>query len=122
MTGYDFTVRGGAADASVGHKRPYADRMAHDMRVPLVRLLEGAGGSVKSIESMGVSYVSEIVGWDYAVKCLSTVPVVAAALGPVAGLPAAEVPASHFSVMVKGAAQVFVGRPAARRARHGRDS
>jgi acetyl-CoA carboxylase carboxyltransferase component len=111
VTGYDFTVRGGAADASVGHKRPYADRMALETRVPLVRLLEGAGGSVKSIESMGVSYVSEIVGWDDAVKCLSTVPVVAAALGPVAGLPAAEVPASHFSVMVKGAAQVFSAGP-----------
>ena len=111
VTGYDFTVRGGASDASVGHKRPYADRMALETRVPLIRLLEGAGGSVKSIESMGVSYVSDIVGWDDAVKCLSTVPVVAAALGPVAGLPAAEVPASHFSVMVKGAAQVFSAGP-----------
>jgi acetyl-CoA carboxylase carboxyltransferase component len=111
VTGYDFTVRGGAADASVGQKRPYADRMALEQRVPLVRLLEGAGGSVKSIESMGVSYVSDIVGWDDAVRCLSTVPVVSAALGPVAGLPAAEVPASHFSVMVKGAAQVFSAGP-----------
>ncbi|MFV0307622.1 MAG: acyl-CoA carboxylase subunit beta [Desertimonas sp.] len=111
VTGYDFTVRGGASDASVGQKRPYADRMALDQRVPLVRLLEGAGGSVKSIESMGVSYVSEIVGWDDAVRCLSTVPVAAAALGPVAGLPAAEVPASHFSVMVKQAAQVFSAGP-----------
>ena len=111
VTGYDFTVRGGASDASVGHKRPYADRMALEQRVPLIRLLEGAGGSVKSIESMGVSYVSEIVGWDDAVRCLSTVPVVAAALGPVAGLPAAEVPASHFSVMVKGASQVFSAGP-----------
>ena len=111
VTGYDFTVRGGASDASVGHKRPYADRMAHEQRVPLVRLLEGAGGSVKSIESMGVSYVSEILGWDDAVRCLSTVPVVAAALGPVAGLPAAEAPASHFSVMVKGASQVFSAGP-----------
>ena len=111
VTGYDFTVHGGASDAWVGHKRPYADRMAHEQRVPLVRLLEGAGGSVKSIESMGVSYVSEILGWDDAVRCLSTVPVVAAALGPVAGLPAAEVPASHFSVMVKGASQVFSAGP-----------
>lgn len=111
VTGYDFTVRGGAADASVGQKRPYADRMALDQRVPLIRLIEGAGGSVKSIESLGVSYVSEIVGWDEAVRCLSTVPVVAAALGPVAGLPAAEVPASHFSVMVRGAAQVFAAGP-----------
>ena len=67
--------------------------------MPLVRLIEGAGGSVKSIENLGVSYVSEIVGWEYAVANLSIVPVVAAALGPVAGLPAAEVPTSHFSVM-----------------------
>jgi acetyl-CoA carboxylase carboxyltransferase component len=111
VTGYDFTVRGGAADASVGQKRPYADRMALEQRVPLIRLLEGAGGSVKSIESMGVSYVSEIIGWDDAVRCLSTVPVVAAALGPVAGLPAAEVPASHFSVMVKRRSQVFSAGP-----------
>jgi acetyl-CoA carboxylase carboxyltransferase component len=111
VTGYDFTVRGGAADASVGAKRPYADRMAHDLRVPIVRLLEGAGGSVKSIENLGVSYVSEIIGWDYAVKNLSTVPVVAAALGPLAGLPAAEAPASHFSVMVKGNAQIFAAGP-----------
>lgn len=111
VTGYDFTVRGGASDASVGQKRPYADRMALHQRVPLIRLIEGAGGSVKSIESMGVSYVSEIVGWEDAVACLSAVPVVAAALGPVAGLPAAEVPASHFSVMVKGAAQVFAAGP-----------
>jgi acetyl-CoA carboxylase carboxyltransferase component len=111
VMGYDFTVRGGAADASVGAKRWYADRMAWEMRIPLVRLLEGAGGSVKSIESLGVSYVSEIDGWEYAVRNLSTVPVVAAALGPVAGLPAAEVPATHFSVMVKGAAQVFAAGP-----------
>jgi acetyl-CoA carboxylase carboxyltransferase component len=111
VTGYDFTVRGGAADASVGSKRWYADRMAHDLRVPLVRLIEGAGGSVKSIEKLGVSYVSEIIGWEYAIANLSTVPVVSAALGPVAGLPAAEVPTSHFSVMVKGAAQVFAAGP-----------
>jgi acetyl-CoA carboxylase carboxyltransferase component len=111
VTGYDFTVRGGASDASVGDKRWYADRMAHELRVPLVRLVEGAGGSVKSIESLGVSYVSDIIGWEYAIANLSTVPVACAALGPVAGLPAAEVPTSHFSVMVKGAAQIFAAGP-----------
>lgn len=111
LMGYDFTVRGGASDASIGAKRPYADRMAYELRVPMIKLLEGAGGSVKSYESMGHTYVSEIEGWAYAVKNLSLVPVVAAALGPVAGLPAAEVPASHFSVMVKSAAQVFAAGP-----------
>jgi acetyl-CoA carboxylase carboxyltransferase component len=109
--GYDFTVRGGASDASVGEKRPYSERMAHDLRIPLVRLVEGAGGSVKSIENMGVSYVPNISGWEWSVRNLSRVPVVAAALGPVAGLPAAEVSATHFSVIVKGAAQVFIAGP-----------
>lgn len=111
VTGYDFTVRGGAADASVGAKRPYADRMAFETRVPLIRLLEGGGGSVRNLESLGASYVSEIDGWDYAVKNLSAVPVVAAVVGPVAGLPAAEAPASHFSVMVKEHSQIFSAGP-----------
>ena len=38
-------------------------------------------------------------------------PVVAAALGPVAGLGAARVVASHFSVIVRGTAQLFVAGP-----------
>src|SRR5204862_1036710 len=39
------------------------------------------------------------------------VPVVAAALGPVAGLGAARVVASHFSVIARGTAQLFVAGP-----------
>ncbi len=38
-------------------------------------------------------------------------PVAAAALGPVAGLGAARVVASHFSVIVRGTAQLFVAGP-----------
>ena len=60
--------------AIFGKDVPTPHRMALETRVPLVRLLEGAGGSVKSIESMGVSYVSEIVGWVDAVMCLWPVP------------------------------------------------
>ena len=48
---------------------------------------------------------------DLAVENLSLVPVVAAALGPVAGLGAARVVASHFSVIVRGTAQLFVAGP-----------
>jgi len=44
-------------------------------------------------------------------ELLSTVPVVSAALGPVAGLGAARVVFSHFSVMPKKTAQVFVAGP-----------
>jgi acetyl-CoA carboxylase carboxyltransferase component len=42
---------------------------------------------------------------------MSEIPVIAAALGPVAGLGAARVACSHFSVMVRGIAQVFVAGP-----------
>jgi len=88
VQGDDFTVRGGAADAAIWEKMVYAERMANELRVPLVRLVDGTGGggSVKSLETMGFTYVPFIPGWDVATANLSEVPVVAAALGPVAGL------------------------------------
>lgn len=109
----DFTVRGGAADAAIWQKMVYAERLAHDLRLPLVRLVDGTGGggSVKSLETMGFSYVPFIPGFDIAVANLARVPVATAALGPVAGLGAARVVASHFSVIVKGTAQLFVAGP-----------
>jgi acetyl-CoA carboxylase carboxyltransferase component len=47
VTGYDYTVRGGAIEGGLMDKRPYAERMAHDLKVPLVRLVEGVGASVR---------------------------------------------------------------------------
>src|ERR687884_195122 len=113
VQGDDFTVRGGAADAAIWQKMVYAERMAHDLRLPLVRLVDGTGGggSVKSLETMGFTYVPLVPGWDLTVENLSRVPVVAAALGPVAGLGAARVVASHFSVIVRERAQLFVAGP-----------
>src|SRR5918999_1126650 len=82
VQGDDFTVRGGAADAAIWQKMVYAERMAHDLRVPLVRLVDGTGGggSVKSLEDMGFTYVPFLPGFEIAVENLATVPVVAAAL------------------------------------------
>jgi acetyl-CoA carboxylase carboxyltransferase component len=113
VQGDDFTVRGGAADAAIWEKAVYAERLAHDLRIPLVRLVDGTGGggSVKSLEQMGFSYVPPLPGFDLVVANLSRVPVVAAALGPVAGLGAARVVCSHFSVIVRGTAQLFVAGP-----------
>ncbi len=109
----DFTVRGGAADAAIWEKMVWAERAAHDLRAPLIRLVDGTGGggSVKSLEDMGFTYVPFLPGMDFAVANLARVPVVAAALGPVAGLGAARVVASHFSVIVKGSGQLFVAGP-----------
>ena len=109
----DFTVRGGAADAAIWQKMVWAERAAHELRVPLVRLVDGTGGggSVKTLETMGFSYVPPLPGFELVVENLSRVPVVAAALGPCAGLGAARVVLSHFSVIVRGSAQLFVAGP-----------
>ena len=45
-------------------------------------------------------------------ETLSRVPVASAALGPVAGLPAARLVASHFTVMTRETAQVLIAGPA----------
>jgi acetyl-CoA carboxylase carboxyltransferase component len=113
IQGDDFTVRGGAADAAIWTKNAYAERLAHDLRIPLVRLVDGTGGggSVKSLEDMGFTYVPPLPGFELVVANLSRVPVVAAALGPVAGLGAARVVMSHFSVIVRGSAQLFIAGP-----------
>jgi acetyl-CoA carboxylase carboxyltransferase component len=113
LAGDDFTVRGGAADAAIFSKQVQAEHMAHDLRLPMVRLIDGTGGggSVKSLETMGRTYVPFNPGWEWIVRNLATVPVVGLALGPVAGLGAARLVTSHYAVMVKEIAQVFVAGP-----------
>lgn len=113
VAGDDFTVRGGAADAAIRGKLVTIERMALDLRIPLVRLVDGTGGggSVKSIEIEGRTLLPSIPMWQLCVDNLSQVPVVALALGSVAGLGAARVAASHYSVIVKDTAQMFVAGP-----------
>lgn len=111
--GDDFTVRGGAADAAIAEKQVYGERLANEMRMPLVRLIEGTGGggSVKTLEQHGYTYVPVNPGWDTVVDNLSTVPVVSACLGPVAGLGAARAVMAHLCLLVEGTAQLFVAGP-----------
>lgn len=113
-TADDFTVRGGAADASVYRKFVQAEQMAHELKMPLIRMIDGTGGggSVKMLEDMGFTYVPFVPGWEHVVENLDTVPVVALALGPTAGLGAARVVASHYSIMVRGLSQLFTAGPA----------
>lgn len=111
--GDDFTVRGGAADASIFQKQVMAERMAHDLGLPMVRLVDGSGGggSVKTLETERRSFVPFNPGWEWVVANLGQVPVVGLCLGSVAGLGAARVVTSHYSVMVKGTSQLFVAGP-----------
>lgn len=110
----DFTVRGGAADASLHRKFVQCEAMAHEYRLPLIRMIDGTGGggSVKTLEETGHTYVPHVPGWDHVVTNLDRVPVVALALGPTAGLGAARVVASHYSIMVRGLSQLFAAGPA----------
>lgn len=111
--GDDFTVRGGAADAAIRGKQTTSEQMAHELRVPIVRLVDGTGGggSVRSLDADRRTYVPFNPGWEHVVENLATVPVVALALGSVAGLGAARVVSSHYSLMVTGTSQVFVAGP-----------
>jgi len=115
IAGDDFTVRGGANDAGILEKSLASERMARDLRLPIIRLVDGTGGggSVKNIEIKGHTLLPGYDGrkWVYMVQNLSTVPVVSLALGSTAGLGAARVAASHYSVIVKETAQMFVAGP-----------
>ncbi|MBA3068566.1 MAG: methylmalonyl-CoA carboxyltransferase [Hyphomonas sp.] len=109
----DFTVRGGASDASIWQKMVQMIKMATEYRMPLVQMIDGTGGggSVKSLEKDPRTYIPETPGWSEIVQGLSQVPFVSLALGPCAGMGAGRVAASHFSVMVKELSQVFVAGP-----------
>ncbi len=113
LTAGDFTVRGGSGGAHGGMGLEMrASKRALEWRIPYVRLLDAAGGSVRSFEEMGRTYLPDGNAWvQYEVQQLSAVPVVSAVLGSVAGLPAVQAPLSHFSVMVEGMSQIFPGGP-----------
>jgi acetyl-CoA carboxylase carboxyltransferase component len=110
----DFTIRGGAADAGIGRKMVQAEKMAHELKLPIIRMIDGTGGggSVKTLEMIGATYIPAVTPWGDVVRNLDTVPVVALALGPTAGLGAARIVASHYSIMVKGLSQIFAAGPA----------
>ena len=111
--GDDFTVRGGAADGAIGGKSGHAERMARELRLPIIRLVDGTGGggSVKTIEDIGRTYIPGNTNWDVVVNAMSEIPIVATAHGSIAGICAARVAASHFSIMIKGNSQVFIAGP-----------
>ena len=66
LSGDDFTVRGGSADASIAGKRTMAEEMALELKLPHIRLVDGmgGGGSVKTIETAGRTYIPQVRGWE----------------------------------------------------------
>ncbi|MCY3557136.1 MAG: hypothetical protein OXH13_00630 [Chloroflexi bacterium] len=123
VSGGDFTSRprsGSEAESgnggkirihSGGDKSGHIESLAIEMKIPMIRLIDGFGGDIRATAEMGRTYLPELFWPERWGTLMSQSPVVSAALGSVAGLPAAEVPASHFSVMVRGSSQVFAGGP-----------
>src|SRR6195256_3500832 len=121
VVGDDFTVRGGSADASISTKPLRAEEMAHDFRLPIIRVIEGSGGggSVKTIETKGAANLPGGIGgtrwYWYTTANMARVPVVGLGLGSVAGLGAARLAGSHYSVMTKKSAMFVAGPPVVKR-------
>ena len=117
VVGDDFTVRGGSADATIREKPIMAERMAAELRLPIIRMIEGSGGggSVKTIETTGRANLPGGVGgtqlYHQTTANLGLVPVVTLGLGSVAGLGAARLAAAHYSVMTKSSAMFVAGPP-----------
>jgi len=116
VCGDDFTLRGGAYSPAGMAKAEYADRLSARRRVPNVRLLEAGGASVSGVTGVrgrsGYDFVAGATSNLALLEARSTVPLVAAALGPVAGYPAGRLVAAHFSLMTRDTAQVLIGGPA----------
>ncbi|MCP5179327.1 MAG: propionyl-CoA carboxylase [Pseudomonadales bacterium] len=113
--GEDFTLKGGSPNPAGLRKSVYAEHMAMRYKVPLVRLLEGGGGSVRGSGKQGPSWGEPVFAeprFKVIADAMASVPVVSAALGAVAGFPAGRLVASHFSVMTRDTAQVMTGGPA----------
>jgi acetyl-CoA carboxylase carboxyltransferase component len=106
----DFTIRGGSSEATISDKWIYIERYALEMKMPLIRLVDSAGGSVKLLEQMGYTKIPGYPSWPQ-FQLMGEVPVVGIALGACAGLGAIKVGYAHFSVMVKGTSQVFAAGP-----------
>ena len=122
VVGDDFTVRGGSADASISAKPLMAEEMAHDFRLPIIRVIEGSGGggSVKTIETRGAANLPGGVGGTRCVlvhdrRTWRACPWSALGLGSVAGLGAARLAASHYSVMTRSSAMFVAGPPVVKR-------
>lgn len=112
--GEDFTVRGGtsfSAQRRKGGQGGYIEDLAHHYKMPLVNLIDGAGGTVTSAKKRGFVVFPGVDGFERSVELLGEVPVISAVLGTAAGGPAGRAILSHFSVMVQGSSQIFAAGP-----------
>jgi acetyl-CoA carboxylase carboxyltransferase component len=114
--GEDFTMGAGSPNPAGLRKSIYTEELALQYRIPLIRLHEGSGASItgsggkKSYSLPDPVYAPD--RFESIARCLGSVPVVSAALGAVAGLPAGRFAASHYAIMTRTTSQILTGGPA----------
>ncbi|KAF7190736.1 Propionyl-CoA carboxylase, carboxyltransferase subunit [Pseudocercospora fuligena] len=114
FTADDFTIRAGHADGNLMAKTLYTEKLAIQMKIPMIKLTDGSsgGGSVSTIEKTGFSYVPPMQGFDIVTKQLNMgIPNLGAVCGPAIGLGAARVVSCHFSVMAANVGSLFNAGP-----------
>ncbi len=114
--GEDFTLRGGSPTPAGLRKSVFAETLAVRFRLPLVRFLQGGGGSVMGASGRGRQPAAAPSQSEHRflsiAQAMATAPVVSAAVGAVAGFPAARLVASHLAIMTRHTSQVMVAGPA----------
>lgn len=112
--GEDFTVRGGTSwsgDRRKGGQGGFVEDLALDYRIPLVNLIDGAGGTVSGARKRGHTVFPGVHGFETSVDLLARVPVASAIMGSAAGGPAGRAILSHWSVMTRETSQIFAAGP-----------
>ena len=106
----DATVLGGSVDEVNLKKRTRMIELAHQEKIPLISLLDGAGFRAQSVATE--------VGGSLAMGHLMTLarhssvsPTVAVVMGACAGGPALEAALATFSIMVEGNGMIAAGGP-----------
>ena len=110
----DFTIRGGSSETYHHEKNAQAEthgRRSTGSRCSGCWTARAAADRSRRSSASVRPTCPTCPGFDQVVANLGLVPVVALGLGPVAGLGAARLVASHYSVMVRGLAQMFTAGP-----------
>lgn len=114
FTADDFSIRAGHADGALVQKTIYMEKLAIELRLPIIKLVDGSsgGGSVTTIRTMGYSYIPGVPSFKEVAKQLELgIPNLGAVVGPAIGLGAARVVSCHFSVMAADIGSLFNAGP-----------
>ncbi|MFC1886252.1 acyl-CoA carboxylase subunit beta [Thermodesulfobacteriota bacterium] len=113
IRGDDFSIMGGSSDPMGRAKDHFIEPRAFDRRVPMIRLLDGAGGSVREVAHGAAQPPRDqrARGAFSDSEFMAHVPLISAVLGSCAGWIAIAAATSTWSIMTKKSSELFVAGP-----------